>query len=401
MPPFDVAVVGAGPGGSATAAFLAERGFSVALLDRACFPRDKPCAEYVSPEARRILDGLLPDGALAAADPAELKGMRIVSADGTSFEGRFLGSHPYRGYATHGIALRRSELDTALVEAATRRGAQLMERASVGRIDEPRGGVRALGVRQGRERRSVSARLIVGADGLHSQVAKQLGLARRGSVSRVALVTHAVGVRDMRPIGEMHVCDAGYVGLAPVGHGLTNVSVVVDTSRVTIGGAPVNWFQEMLARFPEVWRRLELATYVTPLRGAGPFARRTTRATAERVALVGDAADFCDPFTGEGIFSALSGAELLGEHVSSLIETDQLAQQDLRSYDRVRRRTFRGKWWVERIISWVVGRPAVLDHVARRLRAKPHLADLLVGVTGDFVPAGKILRPAYARQLVW
>ena len=79
MPKYDVAVVGAGPAGSATAALLAERGFSVALLDRARFPRDKPCAEYVSPEACRMLDRLLPTGALTGANPGLLKGMRIVS----------------------------------------------------------------------------------------------------------------------------------------------------------------------------------------------------------------------------------------------------------------------------------------------------------------------------------
>src|SRR6185436_20961191 len=83
----DVVVIGAGPAGASTAAFLAERGVDVLLLDRAQFPRPKPCAEYLSPEATRVLDrlGLLPQ--IDAFGPAKLSGMRVVGPAGTSFTG--------------------------------------------------------------------------------------------------------------------------------------------------------------------------------------------------------------------------------------------------------------------------------------------------------------------------
>ena len=398
MPKYDVAVVGAGPAGSATAALLAERGLSVALLDRARFPRDKPCAEYVSPEACRMLDRLLPPGALAGANPGLLKGMRIVSPNGTSFEGRFLGGHAFRGYSDHGVAVRRSVLDAMLAEAASSAGATLFEEATVESVEPPTAGGRSLRVRRCQGRDTLTARLVVGADGLHSRVAKQLGLARQGRLRRVALVTHATGVTGMRDVGEMHVCPSGYVGLAPVGNGLTNISVVVDTEHAL--GGPLSWFRATIDNLPELVARLSDAQFIAPLKGAGPFAHRTIRATHDRAVLVGDAAGFCDPFTGEGIYAALHGAELAVAHVLKQLECDQLDQRHLRPYDRARRKAFLGKWIVERIIAWVVGHPAALDHVAARLRAKPHLADLLVGVTGDFVPARHILSPAFAGQLV-
>ena len=84
-----------------------------------------------------------------------------------------------------------------------------------------------------------------------------------------------------------------------------------------------------------------------------------------------------------------------------LLERDRLGAKDLAAYDRARRREFRGKWLLERIIGWTVGNRLALDHVARRLRSKPHLADLLVGVTGDFVPPQRVLRPGFTLQLVW
>jgi geranylgeranyl reductase family protein len=394
-------VVGAGPAGSTTAALLAEHGFAVALIDRSRFPRSKPCAEYVSPEARRLLDRLLPAGALAAAGAQPLEGMRVVSPGGTSFVGRFRATHGFRGYADRGIAVSRSVLDHQLVRAAQARGATILEDTTLEFLDPPTPSSRLLRLRQGGRRHTVEARLVVGADGIHSRVARSLGVSRRGSLTRVALVTHATGVAGMGSVGEMHVGRRGYIGLAPVGRGLTNVSVVIDPARCDARGKPADRFHHMIQGFPELRARLAHAEYVTPLQGAGPFARWSTRATAERAVLVGDAADFYDPFTGEGIYAAMRGAELLAGHVTTALETDSLSAEQLSPYDRARRHEFRGKWVVERIIAWVVGHPFALDHVARQLRSKPHLADLLVGVTGDFVPAAKVLRPAFARQLLW
>jgi flavin-dependent dehydrogenase len=168
-----------------------------------------------------------------------------------------------------------------------------------------------------------------------------------------------------------------------------------------VWGKPIDWFHRVIQAIPEVQHRLAGADYTAPPRGAGPFARSSTRASAERAVLVGDAADFYDPFTGEGVYAALRGAEMLVSVVANLLESDRLTATHLAAYDRARNREFRGKWMLERIIAWVVGHPFALDHVARRLQSKPHLADLLVGVTGDFIPAGQVLRPGFTRQLVW
>lgn len=396
---YDIAIIGAGPAGSATASLMADRGFKVLLVDRAEFPRSKPCGEYVSPEARRLLDRLLAPGTLKREQPASLTGMRIVSPNGTSFRGYFNTAQRFNGYSDRGIALPRAALDHHLVQAAERKGVTVLQRTALESLGKPTNSVRTVGLRQQRRQIEVTARLVVGADGLQSRVAKQLGLARRGSLRRVALVTHAHGVAGMGAVGEMHVTSSGYVGLAPVGRGLTNVSVVADQRAVR--DKPIDWFQQFIRSVPEVEHRLKRAEYVTPLRGAGPFASRSRRASADRAVLVGDAADFYDPFTGEGVYSALRGAELLASTISRRLESDRLGAAALAAYDRARRREFGSKWVLERIIAWTVGHPLALDHVARRLQSKPHLADLLVGVTGDFIPAKHVLRPGFTLRLVW
>jgi geranylgeranyl reductase family protein len=397
---YDVAVVGAGPAGSATAALLAERGFTVALLERAALPRPKPCAEYLSPEALRMLDVLGVRAALDAEGPVRLAGMRVVSPAGTPFTGRFAAVQGYRGHRDYGLALPREILDAHLAAAATARGAELLERTVVEGMGPAEAGGRSLAVRCGARRDTLKARLVVAADGLNSRVARWLGLARRGRRRRLALVTHAAGVLEMGDVGEMHVGALGYVGLAPVGRGLTNVALVVDAVRVTRRGSLDAWFEDLLGHFPEVADRMAAACRVTPVRAAGPFARWSPRATADRVLLVGDAADFYDPFTGEGIYAALRGAELAVERAAPALEADRLTAGALASYDAARRREFWGKWIVERIVSYVVSRPGLFDRVAARYARKPSLADLLVGVTGDFVPATQVLKPSYLWRLV-
>jgi flavin-dependent dehydrogenase len=130
---YDVIVVGAGPAGSATATFLARAGFKVAMLERAAFPRPKPCAEYLSPEASRILDTLGVSEALESESPAHLHGMRIVSPSGREFTGRYRPSPGSPNRRDYGIALPREILDLRLARAAVANGVTLFEGTTLDR----------------------------------------------------------------------------------------------------------------------------------------------------------------------------------------------------------------------------------------------------------------------------
>jgi flavin-dependent dehydrogenase len=377
---------------------LAGAGYTVALLDRATFPRAKPCAEYISPEAGRILNRL---GVLAdvSARAQQLAGMTVVSPGGRRFTGRFSGAQHYERFSDRGLALPRTIFDALLVERAAANGAHVFEGTRMERLGVARR-YRTVDVRDAGGARTLPARLVVGADGLNSRVARQLRLSRRGRRRRVAFVTHMSGVRNMQDLGEMHVGRGAYVGLAPVGPDVTNVAVVFDASRPVPSGSVRERFDAGVSRFPEVAERLRGAQIVAPILAAGPFARASKRATADRVALVGDAADFYDPFTGEGVFAALRGAELLADYVADGLERDVLSGDALQGYDRARRRQFGGKWLNERAIAFAIDRPALFDRIADRLARRPGMADLLVGVTGDFVPPRAVLRPSFAVRLV-
>jgi len=400
-----VIVVGGGPAGAATAFHLARAGIHVTILDRAHFPRDKPCSEYMSPQASRILDEMGVLEQIERSGAAHLAGMRVHAPNGTAFQGRFADVEGFRGYRDRGLALRRTILDRLLLDRARAVGAVVCEgvrvidlrRDSNGRVT----GVDAIDERG--ERRTLSASIVVGADGLRSVVARRLDLAAtRLAQRRVAFVTHFAGI-DMGDSGEMHVDHDGYLGLADVGGGMTNVAVVVPRARAReASGDPAGFVDAWIRRRRHVAPRFAKAVRVTPVLATGPFASAARRAWAPGAALVGDAADFFDPFTGEGIYAALRGAELLVPRIIDALSATAPADGDasLGAYDRARIGEFRGKWAVERMIGVAVTFPAVMNVAARSLALRPQMAHTIVGVTGDFVPAREVLRPSFLLRLL-
>src|SRR5437868_325139 len=301
MRAWDVAIVGGGPAGAATAAFAARAGLRVILVDRARFPRDKACAEYLSPEAARDLDALGVLGRIEAAGAARLHGFRLISDDGADVCGRFANT-PFTPYRPYGYALPRRILDAIVLDAARAAGAEVREGTALEHLVIEDGRVRGLVARDAAGTATIRARAVVGADGLHSRVARELGLARRRGPARLALVAHLEGTRDMRDVGEMFANDGWYVGVAPVGNGLVNFAMVVPQKDApAMAGDAEAFFLGRLRSVPELRRRLEGARVVREVMVTGPFARRATASVADGALLVGDAADFYDPFTGEGI----------------------------------------------------------------------------------------------------
>jgi flavin-dependent dehydrogenase len=200
----------------------------------------------------------------------------------------------------------------------------------------------------------------------------------------------------------MHVLRDGYAGFAPVGADLTNVALVVPERRAgEMRGDASRFMATELNRHAALAARVSLAERAGPVRVIGPFNWSVRRAWAPGLALVGDAAGFFDPFTGEGMYEALRGAELLASYAFAAIRAASPRGADiaLEAYDRCRRREFRGKWAVERIIAGAVESPGLTGLAVRAFAHRPELGHTLVGVTGDFVPASEVLRMRYILRL--
>ena len=400
-----VIVVGGGPAGSSTAFFLARAGVEVTLLDRATFPRDKVCSEYLSPQASRILASMDALGDIEATGPARLSGMRVHAPNGATIHGEFVAQHGFKGYSDKGLAVRRTILDEILLDRARRAGVNVEEGVRV--VDvmrDSRGSVTGV-ITAGSSGRQHErpATLVVGADGLRSVIGRRLGLIRPSRwPRRIALVAHYSGVDGVSDFGEMHVGRDGYCGVANVGNDLTNVAVVVPVSRAAeVAIDRTEFLESWIAERPPIAARFANATRVTPVRATGPFASSAKRAWVPGAALVGDAAEFYDPFTGEGIYTALRGGELLAGLIADARAEQCELVPALREYERARRAEFSGKWLVERLVGTAIAFPPLMNRAANVLSRRRDMADLLVGVVGDFVPAREVLRPGYLLSLLF
>ena len=408
MPDAQVIVVGGGPAGSSAAYFMARAGLDVLLLDRARFPRDKPCSEYMSPQASRIL------AEMGALDAVESSGRRAAHRNARARAERRDDPRRIRRRIT-GIA------DSAIADwpcgerystqffssaRATPALASRKESASPTSCKDHRGGCHWCPTRPASGAPgTINAGMVIGADGLRSVVGRRLGLIRASRwPRRIALVTHYRNVQGSRQFGEMHVDRGGYLGIADVGNGLTNVAVVVPVSRAAeIAADRTEFLESWIAERPAIAEMFTTAERVDPVRATGPFASAARRAWTPGAALVGDAADFFDPFTGEGIYTALRGGELLASHIAESFDGMRRGTSGdgaLRAYDTARRAEFGGKWKVEKLVGAAVAFPTLINRAANVLSRRRDMADLLVGVVGDFVPAREVLSAGYLLRLM-
>jgi menaquinone-9 beta-reductase len=414
----DVVIVGSGPAGSVTSLLLARAGVDVLLLDRQIFPRAKPCGDCLSPQASRVLDelGILDD--IRTLRPARLDGWRIVSPGGHAFSGCFT-EFTADPLVSSAIAIERSRLDAVLLDAAKRAGARLWSPARVSAVHsserqrfdgvagcvDPKGrnSCGVSGFLEGEPFR-VEARLVIGADGLRSAVARRLGLARPPGRRKLSLTAHVGGLETEHGFGEMHVGLGLCAGIAPVTEDSTtcNVTVVAESARWGrhVAADPVGFFRNALDSLPALRRRarrLEFAGAAGTrpvLLASGPFDRPARRITLPGFALVGDAAGYFDPFTGQGIYQALAGARFLADEAIAALRVDEGVMPALLHYQARHRALVRGSRLVQRMVDAILSRPGLADFAIRRLAAAPPARNALLAVTGDLAPARSVFAPA-------
>jgi 2-polyprenyl-6-methoxyphenol hydroxylase-like FAD-dependent oxidoreductase len=345
----------------------------------------------VSAGTNAVLDRLGLAGAIAATRPARLAAWRLTASDSNTLELPLAS-------ADGALALPRRTLDAALLAEAVRAGARSETGVRVSDVTPDR---RAPTITcRGADGRTttIAACLVVGADGLRSIVARRIGAySRRPRLRKFSLTAHLTRQGPGgRHIGELFFGGDLCVGVAPVDEAarIFNVTVVAAHPHArTIASDAHGFFARALDRFPALRGRFELSHDVQLL-GSGPFDWPTRRITADGVALVGDAAGYYDPLTGQGIHQAIVGAVTLAAHADAALRRgDELRAPHLRGYAREQRRLVRPARRLQRLLEFMTSDAGRADFAITRLRAAHRAARALLDATNDLAPPTVLLYP--------
>jgi len=403
----DVAIVGAGPAGTTLAAALARRGVDVLVLERSPDWHWRAGGVFASPAAVGALRRAgLPEATIAAVTE-RIPAMRLETPAGTTVR----LTYGAEGGGPMAVGFDRSALDPALERAAIRAGATVRRGVTVqairlGSSDRPATpNVLDLG---GRE---VAARVVVGADGTHSVVARAAGVVRPARLpQRVGLTWHVTDPRsriDPPADARLVVGRDGYVGLAPVPGGRLNIGVVLGPSWLS-GLAAEGASTTVLRMLDTISPRADdpvdwaAAPVCDSIAGASPLGVRVTRRAGPGWFLVGDACGFLDPFTGEGIHRALVSTELAARAILAGFgrDSEATAARAASAYDRAMTRRFATKDAVSWLVQTFLARPPLFEYAARRLAERPDVRATMGLVMGDLVPASRGLDPRFLAALL-
>jgi menaquinone-9 beta-reductase len=378
----DVLVVGAGPAGAVAAIVLARAGARVRLIDRAAFPRDKLCGDTINPGTLRLLRRLgLADALEARALPID--GMIVTGEGGIAVEGRYPRDQ-------RGLAISRRDFDAMLLEQAVAAGAAFecvaaREAWVDGAASAPviRGIVAGNGARH-----QLPAKVVVAADGRRSTIAFGLRLARHPPRPK----RWAIGAYFEDPIrstfGEMHIRRGRYIGVAPLGSGISNVCLVLPWSGM--GRAepaacdfrnPPGLLRNAMVAEPALRDRFGgRAPLRTPIM-LGPLAVDVAREDMAGLLLAGDAAGFIDPMTGDGLRFAVRGGELAAAAALDALEHGwNGVHARLRA---AREREFASKWRFNRTLRTLVSSRAGVRAASVGARFAPGIVRRLIVEAGD------------------
>lgn len=355
---WDAVVIGAGPAGSIAAWRLVSSGLRTLLLDRVAPPRAKVCGCCIAPGGIRTLQAIGLEGAMQGAVP--LSAVRV-------FSGKRVARLPIRGYA----ALGRDVLDFRLAMRALEAGADALWGASARvtpggrvRITEPEGDA------------ELRASMVVVADGLNGTSLRDFTDAtwtiRPGSRMGAGALLADAPLSLARGEVAMLCERSGYLGIVRLPDGRCDLAGAFDPEAVRLAGGPAQLAGEYLARAGGD----PAAALGARWKATGLLSRTRSSVEWDGTIVIGDAAGYVEPFTGEGMTWAIESALESAAHAAALARGAGSPGQWTRNHHRLLRR----RHWRCSVISAALRRPAIVRSAQMVIQASPRIAGALVGL---------------------
>jgi flavin-dependent dehydrogenase len=366
---YDVAVIGAGPGGCATAYHLRQAGWKVLLVERRRHPVDKLCGEFLSPEGITSLKRM---GLELQNERDIFPIIRDVAVSSTA------GSAWQAPLPAPGLGISRKYLDRILMERCAESGVEVVQGVKITRVHGTVAGgfcLQGQGV-------SYPARLAVAAYGKQSPLQNLLGDKSRATGKWMALKLHHRGAFPQERV-ELHNFPGGYAGLCRVEDGRVNLCLLTRISCFrAVGGDCRSFVREVLCRNPLLAQRLQQleGNWDEVIAVANLFFGQVQRA-ADGVALVGDAAGAISPLCGDGMAMALRTGEMIAPLADRYLRGIIAGEQFLQRYDAQWQAEFRWRLGLGKMLQALLARPFGARAAIALLRSFPALGAGLVRAT--------------------
>ena len=368
----DVLVVGAGPGGSATAYHLARHGIDVTVVEKAAFPREKVCGDGLTPRSVKAIE----DMGVDTSDPGfeKIIGLRTHSRRTTiSLPWPDLTSFP-----PYGLVMPREGFDHLLAQRAVKAGARLMEQTEAIAPRFVDGYVAGATVRPAGERDAepaeIRARFVIAADGAASRFGKPAGVTRDPkkplgiAARRYYRIDYHPGpwIESWLDLWDGELLLPGYGWLFPVAGGRINLGAGLLNTFANFKDISAQHLFDAFARMlPPEWGIGEETAEGRVLSGPLPMGLNRTPQAVPGLLLVGDAAGAVNPFNGEGIAYAIETGQIAAELVHEALITDRPAVT--MQYPRLLEDTYGAYFMVGRWFASVIGKPAIMGRATNVL----------------------------------
>ena len=371
----EVIIIGGGPSGSLLGYLLAKNGRDVLIIEAHSQVKRKVCGEYLCPMGVQLLNDLnisnVLDGFL------DIEGMDIYPPSQRRVETNFPESDLM---VNHGKSVNRQIFDERLIDLAKSAGAKYLMGESVKKITDHCGHW-TLDTLSGKALKSY---LLVGADGRRSLVAKTINATDFNVKSKkVALLSWVERAKLNDRKGQMHIFkDGSYIGVDPTGEYEQNVSLVCDPEIIKNHGGALATINHYIQKSNCLHHSIGHIREDEDIHSITPLVHKVKKFSAKNIALIGDAAGFIDPLTGEGIFNALWTAKALADNLGQEKVNGPFAA-GIKRYNRETKKFFFQKKRLNLFFQWLLKRPVYIEFIASYLLRAQKKADAFVGIIGN------------------